>query len=249
MIQSIIIDDQFDGREALRLQLEKYCPEVNVLGTCENIQEGMKAIQLHRPDLVFLDIQMPNGSGFDLLVQIKEIDFEIIFVTAYSQYAIQAIKFSALDYLLKPIESTELIQAISKVKERKDHKNLIYKYDAMLKNMRSAPGKIERLAISDMEGILMLDTAKIIYCAAEGSYSRIYLTGNKTHLFSKKLKEFEIMLGESGFCRVHHASLINIKHVNQYVKGEGGYVILTEGHHVNISRRRREAFLSQLNKI
>lgn len=249
MIQSIIIDDQLDGREALRLQLEKYCPGVNVLKACQNIQEGIKAIRLHCPDLVFLDIQMPNGSGFDLLAQLEEINFEVIFVTAYSRYALQAIKFSALDYLLKPIEPAELIRAVDKVKASRGQENLVKRYEAMLKNIKSESGNIERLAISDMDGILVLDTSKIMYCAAEGSYTRIYMTGNKTHLFSKKLKEFEVMLGESGFCRVHHASLININHVIQYVKGEGGYVILSEGHHVNISRRRREVFLAQLNRI
>lgn len=216
---------------------------------CENAKQGIKAIQRHRPDLVFLDIQMSNVSGFDLLEQLEVIDFEIIFVTAHNQYAIKAIKFSALDYLLKPVEHIELIQAIDKVKGRQNEKNLTYRYESMLKNVRSMPGNIERLAISSMDGILVLNTADIIYCAAQGSYSKIHMIDSKTHLVTKKLKEFENMLGDSGFCRVHHASLINIKHVRQYMKGEGGYVILTEDHHVDISRRKKDAFLSLLNKI
>ncbi|MGI9550143.1 MAG: LytR/AlgR family response regulator transcription factor [Aurantibacter sp.] len=249
MMRSIIIDDQLDGRQALRLILAKYCPEVKVMEECENAQAGLSAIQQHRPELVFLDIHMPNMSGFDLLEALEVIDFEIIFVTAHNQHAIRAIKFSALDYLLKPVDSAELVQAVSKVKGRRNQKNLAYKYGSLLKNVRSMPGNIDRLAISNMDGILVLDTAEIIYCAAEGSYSKIYLANNRTHLVSKKLKEFENMLGESGFCRVHHASLINVKHVQQYVKGEGGYVILTDGHHVDISRRKKDAFLSLLNKI
>ncbi|MEX0289225.1 MAG: LytR/AlgR family response regulator transcription factor [Flavobacteriaceae bacterium] len=249
MIRTVIIDDQFDSRQALRLLLEKYCPEVVVMEECENAEQGIAAIRDHNPHLVFLDIQMPNMSGFDLLEELKTIDFEIIFVTAYNQYAIKAIKFSALDYLLKPVDPMELVEAVNKVKGRQNQKQRSYSYGSMLKNVRSLPGNIERLAVSNMDGILVLDTANIIYCAAEGSYSKIYLTDHKTQLVSKKLKEFENMLTESGFCRVHHASLINIKHVQQYVKGEGGYVILTEGHHVDISRRRKEAFLSLLNKI
>ena len=188
-------------------------------------------------------------SGFDLLEQLAPIDFEVIFVTAHNQYAIKAIKFSALDYLLKPIDPEELIHAVNKVKERQNQKDLVFRYQSMMKNVKSMPGNIEKLAVSSMDGILFLETANIIYCSAEGSYTKICLTENKTHLVSKKLKEFEVMLLESGFCRVHHASLINMNHVQQYFKGEGGYVLLTDGHHVDISRRRKEAFLSLLDRI
>ncbi|MGI9542431.1 MAG: LytR/AlgR family response regulator transcription factor [Cyclobacteriaceae bacterium] len=249
MIGALIIDDQADGREAVRLNLERHCPDISVVEVCESAEQGMRAVKNHQPDLVFLDIQMPNMSGFDLLEQLESIDFEVIFVTAHNQYAIKAIKFSALDYLLKPIDPVELIEAVNKVKERQNQKDLIYRYESMLKNVKNMPGNIEKLAVSSMDGILFLETADIIYCSADGNYTKIYLTDKRSQMVSKKLKEFENMLSESGFCRVHHASLINLKHVHQYFKGEGGYVSLTDGHHVDVSRRRKEAFLSLLDRI
>ena len=231
------------------MALQRYCREVDVLEECMDAEQGIQAIQKHKPELIFLDIQMPNMSGFDLLLKLGPIEFEVIFVTAHNQYAVKAIKFSALDYLLKPIDPTELVMAVNKVKERQNQKDLIYRYESMLKNVKSMPGNIEKLAVSSMEGILFLETSDIIFCQAEGNYTRIFLTRQQTQLVSKKLKEFENMLSESGFCRVHHASLINMKHVHQYFKGEGGYVELKEGHHVDVSRRRKEAFLSMLDRI
>ena len=249
MISSVIIDDQKDGREAIRLNLERHCSEVNIVAICGSASQGIEAIKSHQPDLVFLDIQIPNMSGFDLLEELEPINFEVIFVTAYNQYAIKAIRFSALDYLLKPIDPVELIEAVGKVQERQNQKDLMFRFQSMLRNVKCMPGNIGKLAISNMDGIIFLETERIIFCRAEGNYTKIYLTGKQTHLVTKKLKQFENMLSESGFCRVHHASVINLNHVQKYVKGESCHVVLTDGYRVDVSRRRKEAFLSMLDRI
>lgn len=249
MIRALIIDDEEDAREALRLSIKQYCPEVQLMAVCASPEEGLRAIQEHTPELVFLDIQMPRMSGFDLLQQLAPVPFEVVFVTAHDQYAIKAIRFSALDYLLKPIDIDDLMQAVHKVQQRLQQKNSTYQYQSVLHNMRFKPGKIDRLAVPSFEGIDFFDLADIIYCQADGNYTILHLTHQNSPLISKNLKDFESLLAESGFCRVHHSSLINIKHVQKYVKGEGGYVILTDGHHVDISRRKKEVFLSMLSRL
>jgi two-component system, LytTR family, response regulator len=249
MINAIIIDDETDGRETLTLAIEKYCTDITITGIYETPEQGLRAIRSSSPDLVFLDVQMPQMSGFDVLQQLSHIAFEVIFVTAYDQYAIKAIKFSALDYLLKPLDVDDLIHAIWRVKERLNTRSNAFTYQSMLNNIQLKSGKIEKLAVPTLEGIDFFDTDDIIYCKAEGSYTALFLKDQKSKLVSKNLKDFENLLSESGFCRVHHSSLINLRHVQKYVKGEGGYVVLTGGHHVDISRRKREEFLSLLDKL
>ena len=249
MIRSIIIDDEHYGRQALKVALEKYCPEVEIVSVCEGATQGLEAIMALEPDLVFLDVQMPQMSGFDLLQQLAPIHFEVIFVTSYDQYAIKAIKFSALDYLLKPVDVDDLVHAVNKAKGHMQQIGSTHRYQSVLNNIHYKSGKIERLAVPTLEGIDFFDIAHIIYCQADGNYTTLYLTDGKKQIISKNLKDFENLLASSGFCRVHHSFLINMLHVQKYIKGEGGYVILTLGHHVDISRRRKEAFLSMLDKI
>ncbi len=249
MITAILIDDETDAREVLRMAIEKYCPEVSLIGVYENPEQGLTAIQALQPDLVFLDVQMPHLSGFDLLQQLSPLRFEVIFVTAHDQYAIKAIRFSALDYLLKPVDIEDLVHAVSKVQARLQQKNSAPQYQSVLNNIQYRARKIEKLAVPTLEGIEFFDTDDIIYCQADGNYTRLYLKSQTGRLISKNLKDFENLLAESGFCRVHHSSLINIKHVQKYVKGEGGYVILTDGYHVDISRRKKEGFLKMLSRL
>lgn len=249
MITALIIDDESDGRDALRLALEKYCPDVSIKGMCETSELGISAIKTLKPDLVFLDIQMPQMSGFDVLQKVAPVTFEVIFVSAHDQYAIKAIKFSALDYLLKPIDVDDLMNALRKVKERLHNKGNAHQYQSVLHNIQLKTDKIKKLAVPSLDGIDLFDTDDIIYCKADGSYTTVYLQNKQSKIVSRNLKDFENLLEEFGFCRVHHASLINLKHVQRYVKGEGGYVILSEGHHVDISRRKKEEFLGLLNRI
>jgi two-component system LytT family response regulator len=192
---------------------------------------------------------MPQMSGFDVLHQLSPITFEVIFVSAHDRYAIKAIKFSALDYLLKPVDVDDLVHAVKKVKERLNSKSNSYQYQSVLNNIQSKSGKIEKLAIPSLNGIDFFKTEDIIYCRAEGSYTTVFLKDKQSCLVSKNLKDFESLLAESGFCRVHHSYLINLLHVQKYVKGEGGYVLLTDGHHVDISRRKKDEFLALLDTL
>lgn len=250
MINALIIDDEADAHEALRLALTKYCPDVLVQGVFETPEEGLDAIRNLQPNLVFLDVQMPRMSGFDVLQQVLPVTFDVIFVSAYDQYAIKAIKFSALDYLLKPIDIDELMHAVERVKTGRLSSNASsHLYQSVLNNIQHKSGKIERLAIPTFEGINFFNTNDIIFCKAEGSYTTLVMQNKQSELVSKNLKDFESLLSESGFCRVHHSYLVNMKHVQKYVKGEGGYVIMTEGHHVDLSRRKKEEFLKLLDKL
>ena len=249
MIQALIIDDEADGRDTLKMAIEKYCPEVSIQGIYETPEAGLAAIRSLKPDLVFLDVQMPHMSGFDLLQQLLPLTFEVIFVTAHDQYAIKAIRFSALDYLLKPVDIDDLMHAVKKVQERLQHKNSAFQYQSVLNNIQYRSGKIEKLAVPSFEGIDFFNTDDIIYCQADGNYTTLFLKNKQSKLISRNLKDFESLLVESGFCRVHHSSLINMKHIQKYVKGEGGYVILTDNYHVDISRRKKEEFLKLLDKL
>ena len=249
MLKAILIDDEADARDALRIALEKYCPEVSVAASCDSPEKGLEAIQTQRPDLVFLDVQMPRMSGFDVLQKASPVSFEAIFVSAYDKYAIKAIKFSALDYLLKPIDIDDLIQAVNKAKIRRSQANGAYQYQSVLNNVQHRSGQIDRLAVPSLEGIDFFETTDIIYCKADGNYTVIHLLNKPPKMASRNLKDFENMLGESGFCRVHHSYLINIRHVQKYVKGEGGYVIMSGGEKVDISRRKKEEFLKMLDKV
>lgn len=248
-IKAIIIDDEPDGREALKLSIQKYCPEINILDLCANADEGFRSIKANNPHLVFLDVQMPHKSGFNLLEELGEFHFEVIFVTAHDKYAIKAIKFSALDYLLKPVDIDELQKAIQKARERINQRGHNNHYTSLLKNVNYSINQIEKLAIPTFEGILFETIHDIIFCEADGNYTNLIMLDGKKIVVSKGLRDFDSMLCESGFFRVHHAYLINLKHIKKYIKGEGGYVILNGDHHIDVSRRKKEAFLHALNKI
>lgn len=248
-IRAIIIDDEIDGGEALKIIIGKYCPEISILGVIETPEAGISAIRTLKPDLVFLDVQMPHMSGFDLLQELSPINFEVIFVTAHDQYAIKAIRFSALDYLLKPVDVDDLIHAVKKVQVRISQQNSVHKYQSVLNNIQYKTKNVERLAVPTFDGIEFFAANDIIFCQADGNYTLLYLVGKEKKLISKNLKDFENLLGSSGFCRVHHSYLINLNHVKKYVRGEGGYVMLTDDLHVDISRRKKDEFLNMLDKL
>ncbi len=247
MIKAILVDDEQDGIEDLQDSIKKYCPEITIAGTHTNPTEALQAIRQIKPDLVFLDVQMPGMSGFELLERLTPVPFEVIFVSAFDRYAIKAIRFSALDYLLKPIDIDELVRAVARVKERKRQNT--FSIQSALHNAAARSGHIEQVAVPSSEGIDFFQTKEIIYCKADGCYTTIYLTGRQTKVVTRVLKDFEDFLSESGFLRVHNSFLINLNHVKRYVRGEGGHVILTEDHQVDVSRRRKEEFLSLLNKL
>lgn len=183
MINTLIIDDEADGCESLKLAIEKYCPEIVIKGIYQNPQQGIETIKAVKPALVFLDVQMPHLSGFDVLQQLSPVTFEVIFVSAHDQYAIKAIKFSALDYLLKPIDVDDLIHAVNKVKERIDQKTNSWQYQSVLHNIQLKSGKIDKLAVPSAEGIDFFNTDDIIYCRADGSYTTLFLRNKQAGWF------------------------------------------------------------------
>lgn len=246
MIKAIIIDDEVKARQGLRLVLEKYCPEIEILALCESPEVGLKKITALQPDLVFLDVQMPNMSGFDLLEKVDTINFDVIFVTAYDKYAIKAIKFSALDYLLKPIDVDELTNAVKKVLKKQKYRTV--KYQSLLNNVKANTKKLTRLAIPSDNEIIMQPIKDIIYCEADSSYTTLHLTDNKRITVAKTLKEFDSILPDTDFCRIHHSTLVNINHVIKYIKGDGGYIIVSNNKHLNVSRRKKDYFIQLLQQ-
>jgi two-component system, LytTR family, response regulator len=244
-MKAIIIDDELSGREVLKKLLEKNCPDVNILEMSNSIEAGLEAIKEVNPDLVFLDIQMPNGSGFDLLNQLDKIDFEIIFVTAHDDYAIRAFKYSAVDYLLKPIKVSELVDAVKRAKERmgSHHKkdNLLFltgKMNPTKKNILN-----NKLLLPTLGGYHITDVAEIAYCKSDSNYTYFYFIDGKSILVSKTLKEFEMILLEHHFFRIHRSFIINLDCIAKYNKGKGGEVVMKDGAILEVSREKKEEFL------
>ena len=242
-ITTLIVDDERDSRESLSRYLEKYCPGVVVVSTCANIEEAQKAIDLYNPQLVFLDIEMPFGNAFDLIDQLESIDFEIIFVTAFSQYAITALNLSAAYYLLKPIDIDELIAAVEKVKDLLEAQEQDSRAKVLQEHLQ---GKHQRLVLPLIDGFEVVDIDNILYCEAADNFTCFYLSSGKKHMICRKLKFYEKLLEQYGFCRIHRSSIINLAYVQRYIKGKGGLVILKNGKELSVSQSRKSAFLSCL---
>ncbi len=251
MIRAIIVDDEALSKTVLKNLILKYCPEISLLGEASNITEAKKLIEELNPDLVFLDIEMPGGSGFELLEKlIDNPSLMVIFTTAYDQYAIKAFKFNALDYLLKPINISELIAAVAKISNPVHKKTM----RSSLKHFMDSPGnsgisKNNKVALPTQEGLVFIDIANIIRCEADGKYTYCFISEGKALHSTRNLKDFEEQLTQFGFCRIHHAHLINLNHIKTYVKGNGGYVLMNNNDTVTVSKRKKEDFLKHLNKI
>ena len=206
-MKAILVDDENGSRESLAKLIEKNCPQVQIAAKVNSIQTGLTAIQQHEPDLVFLDIEMPNGSGFDLLEKIKDIDFDVIFITAYDQYAIRAIKFSAVDYLLKPVDPEELVQAVKRVEEKRvSKKTQNDKYQVLLSNMKGE-SKLKKVAIPDGDGLVFVSLSDIIRCDSDGNYTYFILSSGKKVVSSRTLGEYEEMFEGENFFRIHRSQI------------------------------------------
>jgi len=239
-IKSIIVEDEATSRDILKTYLLKYCPNVEILGEAENVDEALVLIRKHNLDLVFLDVEMPYGNAFDLLDKVGDRDFETVFVTAYNHYAIDALNAHACYYLMKPVSIDELIKAVDYVSDIKQKENALV--DQILKpKINSIEGKI---TIPQQNGFDVLETSNILYCKADDNYTEIYLQNKKKKLVSKTLKYFEDALKESGFARVHKSYLVNVDEIRKYVKGKGGSVILSNGKEIMVSASKKSALLS-----
>jgi len=245
MIKAVCIDDEMHCLKTLTMLLKEYCPDVEVMDKCNDAETGIRAIEKHKPELVFLDIEMPAMNGFELLEKIPEVNFELIFTTSYDKYALKAIHFSALEYLLKPIDGEELQKAVQKAARRLQHP-LSQQIEILFQKLHSLPGAMHKLAVPTMEGLQMISIDSIINCTSDGNYT-IFILKNKQKLISSRtLKEIEEMLEDHSFFRVHHSHLVNLNEIEKYIKGEGGYLLMSDGATVDVSRRRKEMLLKKL---
>lgn len=248
MIKALIVDDEESARKALSNMLEYYCKEIEVVGMAVNITEAQSLIKELKPDVVFLDIQMPGGNGFDLLRKYRQIPFKVIFVTAYDQFALKALKLSAIDYLLKPLSPRDLIKAIDKLGQQLEVEERFDQQLSTLEDNMMAERQQKKIILNTSNNMYILRVEDVIRCEADQNYTRIIDLKGKAILVAKTLKEFDEMLSPLGFCRIHQSHLINLDHVITYEKGTGGMVILSNKEHVPVSGRRKEFFLNSLRK-
>ncbi|MBZ0098026.1 MAG: LytTR family DNA-binding domain-containing protein [Taibaiella sp.] len=243
MIKAIIIDDELKSRNILSALVSKYCEGVRIEAEAHNVASAVQVINQYIPDLIFLDIAMPDGTGFDVLDSIEDDAPEVIFTTAYNEYALQAIKANATDYILKPVNIFELQTAVQKASDRIIEKRNIETAMALLKNNRTGNTNPGKIAIPDNDGLRFIDTDHIIYLEARGTYTEFFCTGGNKLLSSKPLKEYESILPQDQFFRAHHSYIINLRFIQNYHKGNGGYVTMAEGSVIDISKRKKRRFL------
>ena len=242
LIRTVIIDDEAHSRNTLRTFIDKYSSGLEIIGEADSVKTGISLIEENNPELIFLDVQMQDGTGFDLLGALKNRNFRLIFVTSFDQYAIRAFRFSALDYILKPVDPENLIQAIEKVKEIKSSQKESPKIDLLMSNVNC----LEKIALPSSDGVRFIKINDIVRCESDNNYTLFFLANKEKLLISRTLKDFETMLSDLNFYRVHKSHLVNLTYVSKYIQGEGGYVILEDGTHVDVSRRKKEGLMKIL---
>ncbi len=248
MLRAVIVEDEQRSRETLSGLLKLYCKNVEVVAEADGVKSGIDAIIRNKPDIVFLDIQMPDGSGFKLLEQLKDYNFDVIFTTAYDQFAIKAIKFSALDYLLKPIFPDDLITAVKKAEERGKQNNIKPNIDVLLDNYNK-PDNDPNIVLSTSNRIFVAKINNIVRCESSNYYTFFHFIDGKRILVSRTLKENEEILSDYNFLRIHKSHLINLKYVKNFTRSERGFVLMADGSEVPVSRRKREKVLEILSNL
>jgi two-component system, LytTR family, response regulator len=245
-LKVILIDDESSSRNSLRQKISAHCSDIEIVAECESGEDGLKVIEEKQPDIVFLDVEMPRMNGFTMLQQLKNRSFELIFTTAYDHYAIKAIRYSALDYLVKPIEVEELKESVIKAKEKREQNIPNARVETLLHNLLDEKNLHNRIAIPSMEGLQFVETNDIIYLEAESNYTVLWLKAIPKMTVSKTLKDFEDLLSPQTFLRIHHSYIINKNHVQKYIRGEGGQVIMSNGITLDVARRKKEEFLKAI---
>ncbi len=248
-LKTVVIDDEQNAVDFIISIISEYCIDLEVSGQANNVSDGVSLIGKVHPDLVLLDVEMPNGTGFDLLSHFPEKDFDVVFITAFNHYAIKAIRFSAVDYILKPININEFIEAIQRVvvKRSKQAPGSDQKLKVLMENLRTPIPS--RLVIPVSDGLEYLNPKDIIRIEADRSYSWFYLTGDRKILVSKNLKEYQDLLGDRSFFRPHNSFLINLRYVKKYVKKEGGYILMTDGSQIPVARSRKDIFIEHMARF
>jgi two-component system, LytTR family, response regulator len=245
MIKAVIVDDEPYSCEVLSALLQKYCPEVSVEAVCYSSEVALTVLSSTNVQLLFLDIEMPHMNGFQLLEKLPRINFEVIFTTSYDQYAIKAFRFSALDYLLKPVDREELQAAVKKASQRLQSP-MPQQLEILLQKINSS-NSVNRIALPTMEGLQLVPIHSIISCASSSNYTILHLKDKQKLTVSRTLKEIEEMLDDHNFLRVHHSNLVNLAEIRKYIRGEGGQVIMSDGSSVDVSRSKKETLLKSLH--
>jgi two-component system, LytTR family, response regulator len=248
MLRTIIIDDEAHQRLTIEKMVTRYCPAMDIVAQAEGVRTGVEAIKKHKPDLILLDIKMDDGTGFDLLDQLQPIDFKVIFITAFDQYAVKAFKFSALDYLLKPIDPDELVQAVDKAREIIQN-DFVTQLENLREHLSMENKTIRRIIIKTFDNIHLVPVNEILYCESDSSYTTINLVNQSRIIASAYLKDYEEILSDSGFFRVHKSYLINLRLIRRFEKAEGGYVILEGDIRIPVASRKREQLLEMFERL
>ncbi len=243
-MQTVIIDDEAKGRKTIKNFIDKYAPNLTVVGEADCVENGIELIESKQPELVFLDIQMPDGSGFDLLGRVSFTDFKLIFCTSYDQYAVKAFRFSAIDYLLKPLDPDIFMAAIRKITDEKNNQ-----IKEKIEVLNTNKNNFSRIALHSLDGINLVNIDDIIRCESDVNYTKFIVKDQPNILVSKTLKEFDSILTEHGFIRIHKSFLVNINHICKYIKGEGGWVIMSDDAQIMVSRRKKEQLLQALSNV
>ena len=238
----ILVDDELPSLENLELKIDEFCPDLKIIGKAQDAETALELIAKLKPDVVFLDIEMPRMNGFRMLGEIEEKNFEVVFTTAYNHYAIEAVRISAFDYLVKPIAVSELQNTVARLVKMRTHRNP-EKIDISFPHTSSGKHQTDKISISTNEGMEFYEIAQIIRIESSSNYSKIYLADGKNILISRLLKDFEEILSPYNFFRIHHSHLINLNHIKKYIRGDGGQVVMTNNEKVDVSRRKREEFL------
>ena len=250
MISAIIIDDEPHCIARLSHLLQLHCQQtVELVGSYEQVDTAIAGIKDVQPQLVFLDVQLQGATGFDLLRQLPSIPFQLIFTTAYERYALEAFKFSAMDYLLKPIAESDLLRAVQKMMTAAEKDKLLKQLDVLYSHLNPNNHPSKKISIPTLHGLEFLAVDEILYCQAAANYTTLYLRDKQQLLVTKTLKEFEALLGGSGFFRVHHSHLVNLDAVKKYQKGKGGYLTLEDGKEIEVSTRRKADFLKAISEL
>ena len=242
-LKTIIIDDEKASIESLVWELKDYQVQLEVVATCDSPERGLEAIRALRPGLVFLDIEMPSMNGFQLLEKVGDIDFEVVFITAYDEFAVRAFKVNAIDYLMKPIDQGELKRAISKVVFKRQYPLGQQNLTSLLAMMNLRKPVLPSIVFPTLEGLEFIEVEKIAYCQSDSNYTRLYLENGESVMVSKTLKQVEAMLQEFPFCRVHHSFLVHLVFIKKYLRGKGGNLVLKNGETIPVARSRKEELL------
>jgi len=247
-MKAILVDDEPDGIRTLKKLLELNCPDVEIVGTCSNAMTAKLMLEELRPDLVFLDVRMPGKSGLEMLTELPERNFEVIFVTAHNEYMLQALQFSAVDYLMKPVDEDRLVEAVDRVSRRLKQEKNPEQTEALIHNINKFNKPLEmRLCLPTQRGFTIVKLEEVMYCEAKRSYTVFHFTNNKSLLISKPLFDYDRLLSNI-FLRVHKSFLINLLHVKEYVRGEGGVIVMSNGAEIEVSRRKKEQFLMKVKE-